>query len=100
MWRRLCGPCHVPSRCLLCHQNCGVPFDPVYIDSETGAWMAPGFNYMEKRADWQEYLDKKHNKKDYLTDAQIAEQQQQRQQQQQQAGATPGSTASAETALP
>jgi hypothetical protein len=43
--------------------------------------MAPGFNYMEKRADWQEYLDKKLNKKDYLTDEQIEEQKRYQQQQ-------------------
>lgn len=71
------------------HQAVGVPFDPVYIDSATGAWMAPGFNYLEKRAPWQEYLDKKHGKKDYLTDEQLAEHNQQQvqkkaQQQQQQ----------------
>lgn len=56
-------------------QACGVPFDPVYIDRQTGAWSAPGFNYMEKRADWQKWLDEKHNKKDYLdsTAAQAAQ---------------------------
>lgn len=60
-----------------CCQACGVPFDPVYIDKETGAWSAPGFNYMEKRADWQKWLDEKHKKKDYLGNAPPQQQQQQ-----------------------
>ncbi|KAF8055487.1 hypothetical protein HT031_006746 [Scenedesmus sp. PABB004] len=46
-------------------QACGVPLDPVYMD-ETGNWSAPGFDYLNKRAPWQEYLDKKHKKRDYL----------------------------------
>jgi hypothetical protein len=47
-------------------QACGVPFEPVYIDAATGAWSAPGFNYLEKRADWQKWLDEKHKKRDYM----------------------------------
>ncbi|WIA40662.1 hypothetical protein OEZ86_004368 [Tetradesmus obliquus] len=47
-------------------QACGVPFEPVYIDAATGAWSAPGFNYLEKRAGWQKWLDEKHKKKDYM----------------------------------
>jgi hypothetical protein len=43
-----------------------VPFEPVYIDAATGAWSAPGFNYLEKRADWQKWLDEKHKKRDYM----------------------------------
>jgi hypothetical protein len=31
------------------HQASGVPFDPVFVDSSTGDYMAPGFNYAEKR---------------------------------------------------
>jgi hypothetical protein len=41
---------------------------------------------MEKRADWQEYLDKKNNRKDYLTDEQIEQQRLWQQQQQEQQG--------------
>lgn len=74
-------------------QACGVPFEPVYIDSATGAWMAPGFNYMEKRADWQEYLDVKNNRKDYLTDEQIEQQRRWQQQQAEQKGGGSGSVA-------
>lgn len=37
-----------------------VPFDPAYVD-EDGNWTAPLLNYIEKRTDWQKYIDKKHH---------------------------------------
>jgi len=39
-------------------EACDVPLEPVYIDSETGNFLAPSLNYKEKRADWQAYIDK------------------------------------------
>ncbi len=38
-------------------QATDVPFEPVY-QAEDGSWMVPSFNYSEKKADWQAYLDK------------------------------------------
>lgn len=52
-----------------------MPFEPVYVDSATGAWSAPDYNYLEKRAPWQAYLDKKLKKKDYMDDTGVQPQQ-------------------------
>lgn len=53
--RALRAACCLPTPCPL-----PVPhpqFEPVYMDAD-GNWMAPSLNYMEKRTDWQAYIDK------------------------------------------
>jgi hypothetical protein len=47
--RAVCSPCLLPASC--------PQFEPVYMDAD-GNWMAPSLNYMEKRTDWQAYIDK------------------------------------------
>ncbi len=56
--------CLMPADPLPAARAAALQFEPVYMDDE-GNWMAPSLNYMEKRTDWQAYIDKNVFKQDW-----------------------------------